>query len=464
MNTDKLVSLINLGEGINVEFKKNEKKLSKDVYETICAFSNKNGGHIFLGIRDDGKILGVDKDSIKKIKEAFVTTVHNPQKINPPVYLNIKEYKLEGKTIFYIYVPMSSQVHRCNNRVYLRNEDGDLDITDNTTLVSNLYANKQSNHIENTIYKAVKIEDLEINWFNKVRKYVKLQRKDHPWITMTDLELLKSAGLYLKNPSTSEEGITLAGILIFGTENTIQSVLPHYRIDAILRRDNTDRYDDRDDIRTNLLSSYERLMSFVKKHINDSFYLEGDVRVSLRDKIYREAISNILIHRDFSNPFPAKMIIEENQVFFENANKPNGFGEIDPSSFAPFPKNPTIAKFFKEIGWVDELGSGIRNMYKYNKVYADAEPKFIEGDIFKIYIPLTKNGEAKEIIELDEIDHKILEIFSKNPSISTRELEPQLTIKRSAINDRIRKLIDNKIIVKTGTKNKPVYNVKINLK
>ncbi|CAM3711513.1 RNA-binding domain-containing protein [Erysipelothrix urinaevulpis] len=460
MNIDKMVALINLGEGINIEFKKNEKKLSKDVYESICAFLNTNGGHVFLGVRDDGKILGVNGESIKEIKETFVTTVHNPKKINPPVYLNIEEYELEGETIFYIFVPKSSQVHRCSNRVYIRNEDGDLDITDNTTLLSNLYANKQSNYIENTIYKAISVEDLETAWFNKVRKYVKLQRKDHPWITMTDLELLKSAGLYLKNPSSGEEGITLAGILIFGTENTIQSVLPHYRIDALLRRDNTDRYDDRDDIRTNLLSSYERLMNFVKKHINDSFYLEGDVRISLRDKIYREAVSNVLIHRDFSNPYPAKMIIEKNQVYFENANKPNGFGEIDPSSFAPFPKNPTIAKFFKEIGWVDELGSGIRNIYKYNKMYVGIEPKFIEGDIFNIYIPLKDSEEAREVIELDEIDHRILEIISENPSISIRELEPQLTIKRSAINTRVRKLIDSNIIVKTGAKNNPVYNVK----
>ena len=61
---------------------------------------------------------------------------------------------------------------------------------------------------------------------------------------------------------------------------------------------------------------------------------------------------------------------------------------IDPENFSPFPKNPTIAKFFKEIGWVDELGSGVRNIYKYNKIYSGAEPTFIEGDVFKTIIPL----------------------------------------------------------------------------
>lgn len=45
---------------------------------------------------------------------------------------------------------------------------------------------------------------------------------------------------------------------------------------------------DRDDIRTNLIDSYERLMQFIAKHLNDEFYLEKDQRVSLRDKIFRE--------------------------------------------------------------------------------------------------------------------------------------------------------------------------------
>ena len=74
------------------------------------------------------------------------------------------------------------------------------------------------------------------------------ERSNHPWKSMNDLELLKSAGLFLKDPQSGKEGITLGGILIFGNEELIHAALPHYRTDAILRRINLDRYDDRDDI------------------------------------------------------------------------------------------------------------------------------------------------------------------------------------------------------------------------
>lgn len=54
----------------------------------------------------------------------------------------------------------------------------------------------------------------------------------------------------------------------------------------------------------------------------------------------------------------------------------------------PIPKNPIIASFFRNIGYADQLGSGVRNLFKYSKYYSGQIPKFIEGDIFRIIVPL----------------------------------------------------------------------------
>jgi len=86
------------------------------------------------------------------------------------------------------------------------------------------------------------------------------------------------------------------------------------------------------------------------------------------------------------NPFPAKLIIERGQVRTENSNNPHGFGTLNPATFTPFPKNPVIAAFFREIHRADELGSGMRNMMKYGKAYGGADPEMIEGDIFRIIV------------------------------------------------------------------------------
>lgn len=418
MKDTQIMELINKGEGINIEFKESKNKLNRDVFESVCAFLNRNGGHLFLGVNDDGTIIGIDEDSINKVKENFVTLMNNPDKINPTCYLDVQDIKIKGKTILYISIPKSSEVHRCNNKIYDRNEDGDFDITNNRDLVFKLYMRKQSSYSENIIYPATEMSELREDIFKKVRMIVSNRVDNHPWQNMSNIELLKSAGLYLKEPQSGKEGITLAGILIFGTDILIAAALPHFKTDAILRVENLDRYDDRDYVSTNLIDSYERLMQFIAKHLNDKFYLEKDIRISIRDKIFREVISNILVHREYLDPYPAKLIIEKDRVFAENGNTARGSGLIDPKSFSPYSKNPTLAKFFREIGRADELGSGVRNVNKYNKIYSGAEAQFIEGDVFKTIIPLdSKDKKIGGNIDTDETELQTIEIleFCRKP-------------------------------------------------
>ena len=75
-------------------------------------------------------------------------------------------------------------------------------------------------------------------------------------------------------------------------------------------------------------------------------------------------------------------------MYIENGNSPHGFGVLDPKQFRPYSKHPFIAKGFKEVSLADELGSGMRNTCKYTQLYSKVEPKFIEGDLFTIIIPL----------------------------------------------------------------------------
>ena len=70
-------------------------------------------------------------------------------------------------------------------------------------------------------------------------------------------------------------------------------------------------------------------------------------------------------------------------------------GMLNIKTFQPFPKNPPISKIFREVGYADELGSGMRNCYKYTKLYSGGEPEFIEGDVFKIIIPLSTGAMTK---------------------------------------------------------------------
>lgn len=87
----------------------------------------------------------------------------------------------------------------------------------------------------------------------------------------------------------------------------------------------------------------------------------------------------------------AKFVIERNRMYIENANRATQAAQLTPDIIEPNPKNPIIASFFRNIGYADQLGSGVRNLFKYSKIYSGEEPVFDEGDVFRITVPLDEN-------------------------------------------------------------------------
>ena len=144
----------------------------------------------------------------------------------------------------------------------------------------------------------------------------------------------------------------------------------------------------------------------------DRFFMEGDQRVDLRDKIFREVVGNIIIHREYTDATATELIIEEDAVRTLNPNNPWINGMMDLDNFNPHPKNPNLRRFFTALGWADEIGSGIRNTKKYLPFYVEnAKPVFIDEPLFRIIIPLvryTMSGFTDEWINWLELDKKWL--------------------------------------------------------
>ena len=464
MRPEKVEKLLKQGEGLEVEFKTASFDLNKDTFETICAFLNRNGGDLLLGINNNGKVEGIVESCISDMLNNLITSANNPAKLNPPFYFSPEVLDYEGKKIIHLYIPESSQVHSTCGKIIDRNGDGDLDITRQSALVTNLYLRKQSTYSENQVFPYFELADCNAELFKRVRRLAGNRQSGHPWVTMSDEYIGRSAGLYKKDPISGKSGLTLAAALLLGKDETLLSALPHHRTDAILRVESQDRYDDRDDIRTNLIDSFDRLMAFIAKHLPDKFYLEGVQSISLRDRLFREIVSNLLIHREFANGFPAKLIIGKDQVHTENWSRPHGSGQIDPLNFAPFPKNPTIARFFKEIGLVDELGSGVRNIFKYSPGYVEGVvPQLIEGDIFKAIIPLASKDASPD--NWEEVRSKVRSKFGEkfgvkyeeqlkmiflDPSSSATAMATKMGLSPRAVEKQLAKMKEMGLIERVG--------------
>ena len=114
-------------------------------------------------------------------------------------------------TLLWVYVPPTSTVEKCANRTYDRNEDGDMDITDSPIQLQNMYNRKSNTYAEHKIFPYVTTKDLRMDLMDKVRNLAKSKNPDHPWLKMSDEEILKSAGLWEKDFSSGIQGYNLAG-------------------------------------------------------------------------------------------------------------------------------------------------------------------------------------------------------------------------------------------------------------
>ncbi len=436
MTTELMHQLLSKDEKITTEYKECQNGIYDDVYETVCSFSNRYGGYIIMGVKDGGIPIGLNRNMIKDMKKNFVNQLNNPDKMSPTLYLSIEEFEYDGMTLLWVYVPPTSTVEKCANRIYDRNEDGDMDITDSPIQLQNMYNRKSNTYVEHKIFPYVSLDDLRLDLMNKIRNLVKSRKPDHDWLQMSDQDILKSAGLWEKDFSSGVQGYNLAGVLLFGKDEVIRSCCPGYVTDAICRVENLDRYDDRVQVTTNLIESYELLMEFVAKHTSDKFFLVDNVNTSIRDLIAREVIGNILVHRDFSSAYPAKLIIERDWLKTENWCVPRRHGNIMSDEFTPYPKNPLIQQFFANIGRTDTIGSGVRNLYKYTPIYSEGgKPELFEDDVFKISIPLNKiaSESAKESKTLSKREQKIYDMICENIHLSVEQVMAELDISRATV-------------------------------
>ena len=389
MNPERIKRLLQQKENIHLEFKEAATTLPGNLFESICAMLNRDGGDI---------LLGVEENAVSKMVTDLVNLSNNPQKLDPPFILFPQVYSINNRKIIHIQVPASSQVHKTGKIIYDRSNDGDFKVEQPHRIAE--IANRKRNHYtEGIIYPALRMEDFKQELFPKIRNLIRSNNPAHPWLALNDRQMMEISGLWKKDYLSGQEGFTLAAALLLGKDEVIQQIIPHYKIDALVRINNTDRYDDRLYIQTNVI------------------------------------------------------------VETENANNPHGEGPIDPMNFVPFPKNPAIAKFFIQLGRVEELGSGILTTTRLIKEYAGrGKAVFIEGGTFKTSIPLP--GRAKIINDTvndtinDTAKDRLIEVIKlvlEKPGMKINDLIEKLNVsERTAKRDleKIRGLVEYRAVRK----------------
>lgn len=194
--------------------------------------------------------------------------------------------------------------------------DGDIDITNNSFDVEQMYLRKSHLYSENRIIPYLTINDFRKDLIERVRKQLSRKYIGQAADEMSDFEIIKSMGMYQTDIRTREKEFTIAAVLCFGKDEVIASVIPYWRIDVLERIEDVERFDSRLDISTNLIDTYYRIMDFIDRQqsLPERFYLEGTIRTPARNILFRELVVNMLVHRELSNAFVSTVSIYKDKV------------------------------------------------------------------------------------------------------------------------------------------------------
>lgn len=450
MNLNFIQDLIKTGEGINIEFKSSQEELTQSGFETIVSFLNTIGGYLILGVNDDGKVVGVNEELASTIKINFANAVNNKEKINPPMPLMFQEAYIDNHLILYVYVPESSEVHKLNNHlIFERTDEGDRNITDNSYALKRLYNRKSGYKTEDIILSNLTFDDFSRETISKARKLTTIYSPSNNWKELSDEEIVKQRYFYKTDKLTGKQGYTLSSLLLFGKKEVIIGELSWYKVDVIKKVKNVERFDDRFICEENLIDSYDALLKYIENNIEMPFYLNNQgITYNAVGVVVREIVSNILIHREFMDKTPARILIYKDKIVSENANTPKLFSKVDLDKSEPYSKNSTIARVFRMIGYADEVGSGFEKIKNVCKDYFNSRPIIEDKDTFKVNISLV-SLEKTQVIE-KSYKEKIINYLLTYGKINNKECRELLSLEKTQVTNLLNELINESKLYRHG--------------
>jgi len=367
-----LVARLRSKESLEIEFKRGKGGLPDDLWPTVSAFSNTNGGWLIVGVREtdgDFEAEGLKNPDLRL--QDFFNQVRNPQKISTPVCgaddATLEE--LDGKKLLVIRVPAASRRHRPvfvgrnpYDGTYLRRNSGDYRCTKQE--VDRMMREASDVAADSAILPGYTLGDLDLDAFTRYRRRYQTEDPGSPWNGYDDLRFLQALGAHRRDRQTGQEGLTVAGLLLFGTREALRDWRGRHLIDfRRLPEDGSEqeRWSDRVAWEGHLFGAFETIYPRLVRDLPNPFRLregvrrgEGPAQVAMR-----EALVNLLVHADYSESQASLVFRHDQGCDFRNPGNSRVPSSDLLSGDRSDPRNPILVAAFRYIGLADEAGTGI---------------------------------------------------------------------------------------------------------
>ncbi|MBC1239998.1 putative DNA binding domain-containing protein [Nostoc sp. 2RC] len=481
MDTETFLQHISLGEDEEIEFKTANGGLPKDIWETLSAFANTDGGYIVLGVsqkNDDFVVSGVRNPNA--LLKPFWDNHNNEQKLSIPICSNsnVQITEVNGQKVIIIEVPRASRTQRpvyINNNpitgTYKRNYEGDYRCTKEE--VQQMLRDASSAPQDLQILDKFDLNDLDSETLKSFRQRFSSREPDHPWLALDDKNLLLNLGGWRRDRDTNQQGLTIAGLLMFGRERSILDALPHYHLDyqEQLSHDPDTRWTYRLTLdgkwEANLFNFYYRVYGRLVNDINVPFRLNSEAVRKGETHVHealREALVNTLIHADHFSSRPLVITKFPDSFLFSNP----GRLRISPQQLyeggVSDARNPNLQKMFQMLGLGEKAGSGfgkILRAWKEQQWFYPFVSEKLELELTSITLPMVSlipeqvERELKEIVgdhyrELTELERIILVLAHRFGDICNTDVQYYRHEHPRDIGECLKRLVDKGCLERSG--------------
>lgn len=472
-------------EGPDVEYKSAKGGLPADLWETYSAFANTQGGVIWLGVSQKSGRLDIHGlSNPEKLVQDFWNTVNNRSKVSANLLANgdVTIVPVEGhEPVVRIHVPRADRKQRPVflgsdpfRGTFRRNNEGDYRCSE--AEVRRMFADQSEEPADSRILEGFGFDDLHPDSIRQFRNRFG-SRTPHPWLAEDDRGLLEKLGGWRRDRATRQEGVTLAGLLMFGREQAIRdpAAVPGFHLDyrEHFSDDPAIRWTDRLTLdgtwEGNLFQFYQQVLLKLSTGpgIRKPFQTDADGYRVAETPVFealQEALVNALIHTDyagqggividrwvdrleFSNP--GTLLVSREQLLR------GGVSEC---------RNKSLQLMFQMLGAGDKAGSGIdkiRSSWMAEHWQSPSLKETLRPDRVQLVLPLVSMLPEETLNELHERFGDIFDALDPEQrltlvttalegEITNQRLQELLSLHRTDITALLRSLVSKGMLVAHG--------------
>ena len=459
-----ILTQIKSGESKTLEFKESLPK-NESIAKTAIAFSNTSGGKLIIGVNDKREIVGIDDSDIFSLQDRIASIIFDS--CSPNILPDIYTLNIDNKLILVIEVfrgnllPYYLKSDGKNNGIYIRvgatNRKADFEN------IIELERQKRNTSFDEEIYYDKKLDALDLTPLYKRFEELSKPLNDDK---LQNLKLIKT--------EANTTYPTNALMILLGEHWHCMVKCARFKGTTM------ELFIDKKEYSGDIFGILENSMGFVLNHIN----LRGEIKGLHRTDTYeiphsalRETIINALIHRDYINGGrDIKIGIYDDIVNIVSPGSfPHNITSEDIKNGRSEARNKVIANVFKELGLIEQWGSGINRVKAICIDQGLKEPKIEEQNDFvdvEFYRPITTDYDrlvldtVRKPLETDDYgrlrtitndygqlaneEQNILLYLLDNQKLSRKEAVEILELQKTKVHEILSALVDKKLIKREG--------------